>query len=213
MLSKFLKLSEEKQKNIISAAVKEFGEKGFDNASTDVIAEVAGIAKGSLFHYFGSKKNLYLFIVEYSTEFFTEEVLKGAENIESRDFYERIKEISIIKQDMIIKYPLQTKIITDAFMNMPAKLKNDLERLYVKYYTSNMKFMEEYLLKYLDEALLKANVRKEDAVFITMTLFDALTKKYMEVYKDKSHELISKNEEIIEEFDRYIDIIKYGLYK
>jgi len=119
----FEKLPEEKQKNIIKAAVDEFGANGFDNASTDKIAADAGIAKGSLFYYFGSKKNLYLFIVEYCVNLFTDEILKKAESIQSQDFYERIKQIALIKQDMIISYPFDSKILMDAFINMPYKHK------------------------------------------------------------------------------------------
>ena len=40
---------------IIEAAVNEFTEKGYENASMESIALRAGLSKGGLYHYFGSK--------------------------------------------------------------------------------------------------------------------------------------------------------------
>lgn len=213
MNNNFEKLPEEKQKNIIKAAVDEFGANGFDNASTDKIAAEAGIAKGSLFYYFGSKKNLYLFIVEYCVNLLTDEILKKAESIQSQDFYERIKQIALIKQDILILYPFHSKILMDAFINIPDKIKGDLEKLYFKYYSINMKFVEEYLIQYMKVDLLKPTIKSEDAMFVTITLLDALSKKYMGIYKNKADEMMEHKEELFKEFDKYIDIIKYGLYK
>lgn len=213
MNNNFEKLPEEKQKNIIKAAVDEFGASGFDNASTDKIAAEAGIAKGSLFYYFGSKKNLYLFIVEYCVNLLIDEILKKAESIQSQDFYERIKQIALIKQDILINYPFHSKILMDAFVNMPYKIKGDLEKLYFKYYSINMKFVEEYLIQYMKVDLLKPTIKSEDAMFVTITLLDALSKKYIGIYKNKADEMMEHKEELFKEFDKYIDIIKYGLYK
>lgn len=209
---KFNNVCQEKQKRIINAAIQEFGEKGFENGSTDVIAKKAGIAKGSLFHYFGNKKNLYLFIVEYCIELFTSEILNRTKEIESKDFYERMKYIALIKQDAFIKYPMCFNVITNAFYNMPLKIKDDLEKLYFKYYNENMKFIEEYMTKYINEDLLKPFVKKEDAIFITLTLFEALDKKYTNLYRNKPKELLKNKEKLFKEFDKYIEIIKYGIY-
>ncbi|ADY55173.1 regulatory protein TetR [Syntrophobotulus glycolicus DSM 8271] len=43
---------------ILNAAFKEFAERGFDEASTNVIAKESGISKGLMFHYVNSKKDL-----------------------------------------------------------------------------------------------------------------------------------------------------------
>lgn len=213
MNSSFEKLSEEKQKNIIKAAINEFAKDGYDNASTDKIAEAAGIAKGSLFHYFGSKKNLYLFTVEHCINLLTNEILKEAESYKSNDFYERIKAFSFLKQKMLAIYPLHSKIIMDAFINMPGKVKGDLEKLYIKYYSTNMSFIQEYLLQYVNTDLLRPSVTKEEVLFVTMSVFDALNKKYMEIYKNRIDYLMNNNDELFEECNKYIEIIKHGLYK
>lgn len=66
MFDKFLNLDKEKQERILNAAMKEFALKGFDNASTNEIVKEANIGKGMLFHYFKSKKDLFLFLYDYT---------------------------------------------------------------------------------------------------------------------------------------------------
>ena len=60
-MDKFLALSEKKQKTIINAALQCFGKFGYEKASINDIAVAAHISKASVFQYFGSKKQLYIF--------------------------------------------------------------------------------------------------------------------------------------------------------
>ena len=58
-------LPEDKRLRITDVAMQEFGARGFTAGSLNVIAESAGIAKGSLFQYFDDKRDLYLTICEH----------------------------------------------------------------------------------------------------------------------------------------------------
>ncbi len=53
---------------IFEAAIKVFSEKGFEKATVDEIAERAGIAKGTIYYNYGSKKNLFLSLIEEGIE-------------------------------------------------------------------------------------------------------------------------------------------------
>ncbi len=46
------------QKKIIDAAIKIFSEKGFEGSTTSEIAQVAGVAEGTIFRHFGTKKGI-----------------------------------------------------------------------------------------------------------------------------------------------------------
>lgn len=59
----FLNLSEEKQNRIIEAALEEFSENSFSDASITSIVKKAEISRGSFYQYFGNKENLYQFLV------------------------------------------------------------------------------------------------------------------------------------------------------
>ena len=69
MNEKFYELSKDKQDTMINGALKIFAREGYQRASTDVIVKEAGISKGLLFHYFGNKKTLYCFVLEYSARY------------------------------------------------------------------------------------------------------------------------------------------------
>lgn len=49
---------------ILDAALKEFGQRGYEGASTNQICLSAGISKGLLYHYFKSKENLFLAVCD-----------------------------------------------------------------------------------------------------------------------------------------------------
>ncbi|MDD2234067.1 MAG: TetR/AcrR family transcriptional regulator [Desulfitobacteriaceae bacterium] len=64
-------LKDEIKSSIISAALDEFEEKGFNDASIRTIARNAGIATGNLYRYFNSKEELFNYIMEPVSERFT----------------------------------------------------------------------------------------------------------------------------------------------
>jgi len=53
----------EKQKRIIDAAIEVFSEKGFAGSSTSEIAQRAGVAEGTIFRHYKTKKDLLISIV------------------------------------------------------------------------------------------------------------------------------------------------------
>ena len=74
MNEKFFALPEEKRRRIVNAAMEAFGKNEYKRASTDDIAARAGISKGLLFHYFGSKKELYFYLYRHVERMVAEQV-------------------------------------------------------------------------------------------------------------------------------------------
>lgn len=58
---------DERRGQILACAVRLFGERPFGEVSTTDIAREAGVARGLLNHYFGTKKDLYLEVVRVLT--------------------------------------------------------------------------------------------------------------------------------------------------
>ena len=54
---------DERREQILACARRLFAERGYDTVSTTEIAAQAGIARGLLHHYFGTKRDLYLEVV------------------------------------------------------------------------------------------------------------------------------------------------------
>jgi AcrR family transcriptional regulator len=64
----FFNLNEEKQENVMRAAIDEFSKHGFEKGNVGDIAKNAGVAKGSMYQYFENKRELFLYSVKWSIE-------------------------------------------------------------------------------------------------------------------------------------------------
>lgn len=53
-------MTSKRQQDILNAAVKIFAQKGFNGATTKEIAQEAGVAEGTIFRYFDTKKDILL---------------------------------------------------------------------------------------------------------------------------------------------------------
>lgn len=67
---RFAKLAPEQQQRILYAALAEFADHGFHDASLNRVIEAAGISKGSLYYYFDGKEDLYAHVARTELERF-----------------------------------------------------------------------------------------------------------------------------------------------
>ncbi len=63
----FLNLSPQRQREIIDTCLDEFVRHDYRDASLTRIIETLGLAKGSFYRYFASKRELYEYLIEYTT--------------------------------------------------------------------------------------------------------------------------------------------------
>lgn len=87
MNEKFYSISVEKQNIINNSALAEFATNGYNKTSMNDIAKSAGISKASLFYYFGTKKELYLYLYEFCYENYIQELEKMIKS-KQRDFFD-----------------------------------------------------------------------------------------------------------------------------
>lgn len=80
-------VSEFRRTAIIDAARSVFARKGFANGIIDEIANEAGIAKGTVYLYFRSKKQIYKAVLDHDMEFLKKSTLEridAASNLEDK---------------------------------------------------------------------------------------------------------------------------------
>jgi len=111
---KFLSLESIKRERILNAAMTEFLY-GFKKASTDNIVREAGISKGLLFHYFGTKERLYNFLIDYAVDIVKHEYLDMI-NIGQPDVLDSIWQSSLLKKDLSIRFPHIFDFLTNAYV-------------------------------------------------------------------------------------------------
>lgn len=125
MYSKFFSIDKDKQERIINASLAEFSLNGYDKASTNVIVKTADISKGILFHYFNNKKQLYLFLYDYSMNLFINDFYQLID-FNEKDLLLRLKQIVKNKMIIIKKYPLFFKFLEKAYLEESNEVKHDI---------------------------------------------------------------------------------------
>lgn len=104
MPTKLLDLEPQRRDAILNAALKEFVKRGFDNASTNVIAKDAGLSKALMFHYVNNKQDLFLFVYDYFTELLEKEYFTKLDFSE-KDIFVRLRQSYLLQIDLIKQYP------------------------------------------------------------------------------------------------------------
>jgi len=125
MFSKFLSLEPERRDAILNAALKEFAGKGFDDASTNVIARDSGISKPLMFHYVNNKKDFFLFLYDYCMEVLENEYFSRID-LSEKDIFERLRQTCLLKIQVMQKYPWIFDFIRVAVFTNSEVVKDDL---------------------------------------------------------------------------------------
>jgi len=127
-MRKFLSLPQEKQNRIVDAAMTLFGEVGYKKAYISEIAAASGISKALVFHYFGSKKGLYSYLVYYTGKIVMTEA-QHERDTANKDFFERA--ITTIRFRLSIKsrYPAMNVFMESVFNEDEPEVAADIERL------------------------------------------------------------------------------------
>lgn len=78
-----------KKEQIMNGALSAFAQYGYSETTMDAIAEVARVAKGTLYYHFKTKEDLFLFVIEKGVEMLIDSVTSVMQD-ESRSVYERM---------------------------------------------------------------------------------------------------------------------------
>jgi TetR/AcrR family transcriptional regulator len=204
----FENLSEDKKQRILDVCILEFAEKGYENASTNAIVKDAEISKGILFHYFGNKKSLFLYVVEYSIQFLITEYQKYPLQQRSGDIFDRILELGVIKLKITHANPTISRLILHAFINTPEDIRSEIQDKYTK--LSN-EFIPP-IFNDIDSSKFRDGVDPKKGLEMVMLFLEALQEKYAKQYKGREQDLLGDMDKIMEEYKGYIEVLKYGIY-
>ena len=127
MTSKLLALESPRRNAILNAALKEFATKGYDEASTNVIAKESGISKGLMFHYVGSKENLFFLVYDYFTEIMDKEYFELL-NLGVKDIFERLRQSYLLQLELVRKYPWIFELNKLSSASNPEEIKKGIDK-------------------------------------------------------------------------------------
>lgn len=199
-MEKFKELSEEKQRPIIEAALKCFGKHGYKKASMNDIAQSSGVSKPMLFHYFGTKRDLYLYLSDYVRNVMIDAYNRNKINA-YEDLFERIIMASKMKMGILEKYPHILKFIISMFEETDAAV-TDITK---KIMPEAQKFSYDLVVKKEDKVKFKDGAD----IDVIMRLMFLMAEGYAHEMSDEHCEL----GKITEELERIMNMLKSNLYK
>ena len=207
MSSKFFSLIQEKQERILNAALKEFAQKGYENASTNEIVKSAGISKGLLFHYFNNKKELYFFLYNHFVEVLMEEFFNELDFSE-RDIFERLKNLMILKNRLMIRHPEVFDFMMSASMETSEEVKGELGN-------TNAELMQSSysrLFENIDLSKFREDTDIPRTINIIMWTLEGFSNQEIEKAK-KLNKGLTDFDDAFTEVENYIDMLRKSFYK
>lgn len=198
-IEKFLVLEEKKQNRIINTAMKEFCH-GYKKASTDAIVKNAGISKGLLFHYFGTKLGLFKFLVDYGENIMKKEYRDIIE-LGYGDVIEGVWKQAILAKDILDKHPYLQDFITACNLYKD-QVPNHIFRESVE---SFWNIYEDFQKQY-DTSLFRDDIEHKKAVDIIFFTIESMI-KYHKLEENQSYN------DFLTELKDYINIFKTCFYK
>lgn len=200
-MDKFLALSEKKQKTIINAALQCFGKFGYEKASINDIAVAAHISKASVFQYFGSKKQLYIFLLEYCKKLITEIFDKTALDAES-DLFDRILASSRMETVSLKKQPFIIPFITSVCVEKSPEVSGILTVMLDEV----GKYRDALVLRKRDTLKFK-NPADAEPVFKMLLL---MAEGYVARYRNEE---VFDFDTVMDEFEKNIAVLRNNFYK
>ena len=200
-MEKFLSQPEEKQKNIIDAALAIFGKMGYKKASMNDIAIAAGISKGLVFHYFGNKQALYLYLIEFSGNTLLDEMNRCLDKNIS-DFFDRIRHVTEIKMSLLKKYPAILLFLGSMYNETDKEVTGNIKGIL----TQSEKIRSDLTFDGIDASKFKEGIDPQLVVNILI--------KFSEGYVNDTPNTTELDfDKLLSEFEACLTLMKNNFYK
>lgn len=192
----------EKQNIIIDAALICFGSNGYKKTSISDIAAAAGISKALVFHYFGTKKALYFFLIDLCTHMIINELNEKFDNTVT-DFFARIQLATSIEIAVMKKHPAILTFLDSVYFENNDEVKGDIQTLLANKESESMR--SKIAFEGIDTSKFKDDIDPK----LVMKILTLLTDGYLSKMPRTGIDL----DALGKEFAEYINLFKRNFYK
>jgi TetR/AcrR family transcriptional regulator len=171
----FKNLETDKQQRILDTAVEEFAGHGFQQASVNRMVQRLGIAKGSIFQYFGTKEGLFQVVFDHAVELVRRALRQVKQSTADTDFFERIRQSLMAGIQFIDGHPRVYKIYLKIIFQEDFPLRADfLQQVHL--------FSAEYLRSLVESGISRGDLRTDLDIDATIFFLDALLDRFLQAY-------------------------------
>ena len=202
------KLPQEKRTAILQAGIDEFSQRAFTDANTDTITQAAGISKGLLFHYFGSKKAFYLYCLEVALD----RLVASKPVTDGTDFFDMLFRMMDEKIRLCRDFPKETLLVNLAARDASAAIHDEKLALFARYSAETAKVSHQLLSSAIVKLQLKTS-NDPKIVEALMLYINAINQKYLLQYRETPQLFFDRAGEIQQEMKTYINYMLEGIVK
>ena len=132
MLMQDIKTKDNTKNQILDAALKVFVKSGYAETTMNDIVEKSGLSKGAIYHYYSSKKDLFLSLIDYWENYFFVNIINKDLSISSSD--ELLRDITqdVIKTFKSNKHIFLAELEFWSLANHDSEVRKRTTALYVK---------------------------------------------------------------------------------
>lgn len=197
----FTDLPKQKQEQIINSGLSVFSRYEYKKASVSDIAVEAGISKSMVFHYFGSKKNLYLYLVSFAGQEFIDQMEKHIDRTVT-DFFDRIKMLTKIKIALLHHRPFLTQFFVMVYREKDKQVASELH----EFFANGETYRNRMALGNIEAHKFKHGINPETV----MKLLIRYSEGYVsELPSDREFDF----EQVVAEIDECLSLLKNNFYK
>ncbi len=199
-MERFSVLPIEKQNVILDAAMNLFGAVGYKKASVADIATAAGISKAMVFYYFGSKKALYLYLIEVAGKALKDTIREQLDPTVT-DFFDKIRMMTEIKMSALRKFSGILSFFASMYYETDKEVQGEIKRIIAM----SEAFASTSVFENSDVSRFKDGVDPQ-------LVFEILT-NYAEGYMNKiSIHSAADVDGLLARFYQCLDLLKNNLY-
>ncbi len=199
--------AEDARERILRAARTELAARGFTAASTNTIAENAGVAKGLLFHHFSSKVELTLAVVDRVAEEIVDSYLSVREPWPA-DLFERLYAISMHKVKIFQRDP-ESYAVLAMMVDAPPELRDELFKRAVLV----RQRVWPILLRDVSTRNLRRGITLEEALETIGVLGEGLERQIVARIRDLPDRGASQTKAILRSSWKHYERLRDGLYR
>jgi AcrR family transcriptional regulator len=201
-------LDDDKKEKVMRAAIGEFQALGFENAKIEVIAQNAGVAKGSIYQYFDDKKELFLYSITWALEYFMK-VIDRQTPLKDMDVYDYFLSGSRERFELLKREPLLVAFSMDVASGKYGSLAKEANR-------ELNRIGEEYELRLIANGKKRGTIRDDLDDKTLLLFFQGVTEKFsMEIMERANEFSYEPTEDQFREMEKMmknmVSLLKQGM--
>ncbi|WP_127849193.1 TetR/AcrR family transcriptional regulator [Lacticaseibacillus hulanensis] len=199
----------EKEARIFASATHIFAKNGYQNAKTDEIAADADVSKGLLFHYFGSKANLYIETIRRTYAKLTGDADHSVWQ-DAPDLNTMVSRALRYKIQMQLDYPDEFNLALVAYSNnatLPAKMQQQLADIWNSELQNEVPALISPVLKRMH---LRPGISVNDVIKLVTAISMLIGEQAKVMVQNNPNIKIAEFDSVVNEAIKYMDILEHG---